>query len=176
MTALLRRAAICAGLAAAGFCVLAQAQSTTVALPERTQLRRALPVAGAPIVQQSPNGLYKLSITDTGIELLGPQGGVRITDAGIEIGNPRTRVTIDASDMSVKGGRVVSIAAGQNIELRGSGTVQIMAGSGASFTGSQVMLGCNYANGKPAARSGDAVNTTGSSAFIGQGSQTVLIC
>jgi hypothetical protein len=57
-------------------------------VPERPQLPRALPVATEPIVQQSPNGLYQLSITDTGIELRGPKGTVTINDAGILVGGP----------------------------------------------------------------------------------------
>ncbi|MDQ3207400.1 MAG: hypothetical protein M3Q37_02235, partial [Gemmatimonadota bacterium] len=121
-------------------------------LATATVLRRSLPVAAAPIVQQSPNGLYKLSITDTGIELLGPNGGVKITDTGIEIGAPTTtRVRIIASDMDVRSGQNVrleagssmDIRAGSNLDLRGSATVQIRAGAEASLFGSLVKLGCS---------------------------------
>ena len=93
MSPLLRRAAASAGLAVCGWSTLLLAQSTAVAVPDRSQIRR-LPVApvqaAAPVVQQSPNGLYKLSITDTGIELRGPKGAVTINDAGIMIGGPGT--------------------------------------------------------------------------------------
>jgi uncharacterized Zn-binding protein involved in type VI secretion len=181
MTSLLRRAAICAGLAAVGFSALSQAQSTTTVLPQRTTDLRRLPVATttvatAPIVQQSPNGLYKLSIGDTGIELLGPQGSVKITDTGIEIGGPNTHVTI-------KAGQSVKLEAGTTIDIKGAGTVQLTTGSGtmkldagATLSGSRVMLGCTSTNGRPAARLGDQVNTTASPAVIAQGSQTVLVC
>jgi hypothetical protein len=170
MTSLLRRAAACAGLAACGISALSQAQSTTTILPERTtELRRALPVptvAAAPIVQQSPNGLYKLSITDTGIELLGPKGTVRITDTGIEITGIHAPVDMRASDMNVRIDRTVrleagmnmDIRAGSNMDIRGSSAVQIAAAAGASLLGSTVTLGCN--NGKAVARVGDLVNTT----------------
>lgn len=183
MTSLFRRAAICAGLAACGFSTLSQAQSTTTVLPPRTELRRTLPVASAPIIQQSPNGLYKLSITDTGIELLGPKGGVRITDTGIEIGAPSTtRVAIMASNMEVRSGQNLrleagsnmDIRAGSNVEMRGNANVQIKAGAGASLIGSLVKLGCD--NGKGVARMGDQVNATVSPAVIFQGSPTVLVC
>jgi uncharacterized Zn-binding protein involved in type VI secretion len=182
MISLLRRAASCAGLAACGFSVLSQAQSTTTTLPQRTTDLRRLPVATttvatAPIVQQSPNGLYKLSITDTGIELVGPKGGVRITDAGIEIGGPNN------TQITIKGGQTVKLEAGTTIDIKGAAAVHLTTGSGtmtldagATITGSQVMLGCTSTNGRPAARVGDQVNTTASPAVIAQGSQTVLIC
>ena len=96
MSYLLRRAAASAGLAVCGWSTLLLAQSTTVVVPDRTQMRRALPVAPAqapPVVQQSPNGLYKLSITDTGIELRGPRGTVTIDNGGITIGGPGTRTS-----------------------------------------------------------------------------------
>ncbi len=184
MTLLARRAATCVVLAVTGFSALSQAQSTTTTLPQRTTAPRlaTLPVA-APIVQQSPNGLYKLSITDTGIELLGPKGLVRITDAGIEIGAPNTTsVAIRATDMNVRVDQAVRLEAGSNmdiraasnLDIRASSAVQIAASAGASLIGSVVNLGC--ANGKPAARASDQVNTTVSPAVILQGSQTVRVC
>ena len=193
MTSLLRRASICAGLAACGFSAPSQAQSTSTVLPERpTVLRRApLQVAAAPIIQQSPNGLYKLSITDTGIELLGPKGGVKITDAGIEIGAPNTTsVTIMATNTKVKsgqdvrleagaiiairGGSDVDILGGSDVNIRGNAHVQIKASGGASLLGSQVALGCD--TGKAVARAGDPVNTTVSPAVILPSSTTVWAC
>lgn len=190
MTSLLRRAATCAGLAAGGLSAVSQAQSTTTVLPQRsTDLRRSLPVtttpaATAPIVQQSPNGLYKLSITDTGIELIGPQGGVKITNTGIEIGAPSTtRVAIMANDMNVRSNQTVRLEAGSTIDIKGAAAVQLTTGSGAlkldadaSLIGSRVILGCSYTNGKPAARLGDQVNTSATPVVIAQGSPTVLIC
>lgn len=177
MTFLFRRAAICAGLAACGFSAPVQAQDSIVA-PERAVLRRSLPVAAAPIVQQSPNGLYKLSITDTGIELLGPKGGVKITDTGIEIGAPTTtRVRVMAGSMDVRSGQDVRleagsfmvIRAGSNLDLR-SAAVQVRGDGGASLIGPVVKLGCP--SGKAVARAGDPVNT----AVILQGSPTVQVC
>lgn len=93
MTCLLRPAATCGGLAASAFSTLSQAQDTAVVLPERIQLRRAIPVAAAPIVQQSPNGLYKLSVTDTGMTTgsasmrLDPAGSSLI-GARVSLGGP----------------------------------------------------------------------------------------
>ena len=177
MTSLFPRAAICAGLVACGFPALARAQDSIVA-PERPVLRRSLPVAAAPIVQQSPNGLYKLSITDAGIELVGPKGGVRITDTGIEIGVPTTtRVRIQASSMDVRSGHDVRLDAGSfmvirsgsNLDLR-SAAVQVRGDGGASLIGPQVKLGCT--SGRAVARAGDPVNT----AVILQGSSTVQVC
>jgi uncharacterized Zn-binding protein involved in type VI secretion len=188
MSPLLRRAATFAGLAVCGWSTLLPAQSTSVAVPDRAQIRRALPVAPAeapPIVQQSPNGLYKLSITDTGIELRGPRGSVTINDAGIKIGGPGTlQVTIETGNMDARIDRDLTYRVGQNLKLdassnvqiRGQGTTDISAAGGASLTGSRVSLGCSN-GGKPAARLGDQVNTsTGPAAMIAQGSPTVLIC
>jgi hypothetical protein len=194
MTSLFRRASFCAGLAICGFSALSQAQSTSTVLPQRpTELRRApFPVAAAPIVQQSPNGLYTLSITDIGIELLGPKGVVKITDAGIEIGAPNTtRVVIMARDMNVRsaktvrleagstmdisGGLSTDIRAGATIDIKGGSTVQITSAAEASLIGSQVTLG-NCSNRMPVARAGDKINTTVSPAVILPSSTTVRAC
>lgn len=184
MTSLVCRASTCVVLAVTGFSAVSKAQSTTTTLPQRTTQPRlaTLPVA-APIVQQSPNGLYKLSITDTGIELLGPKGLVRITDAGIEIGGPTTTsVGIRAADMNVRIDQTVRLEAGSNMDIRASSNMDIRASSavqitgagGASLFGSVVNLGCS--SGKPAARASDQVNATASPAVILQGSQTVRVC
>lgn len=124
MTPLLRRAAACAGLAALGLSARSPAQTPTLK-PEPIvggELRRAVPAA--PIVQQSPHGLFGLSITDAGIELRGPNGGVRITNAGIEfrgagiqLGDPTSHLTIRAADMEIRGDGAT--------QLRGDGTVQL---------------------------------------------------
>jgi hypothetical protein len=187
MSPLLRRAATFLAFALCALPTLLLAQSTTVVIPDRTQIRRALPTPTAeapPVVQQSPNGLYKLSITDTGIELRGPKGTVTINDAGIAIGGPGTQqVTIESGNMGVKTDRDLTYRVGQNFKLEASSNVQIKAGGtgdisasgGATLTGSRVSVGCF--NGKPAARLADQVNTTsGATPFIAQGSQTVFIC
>ncbi|MEO7138293.1 MAG: hypothetical protein ABI037_11305 [Gemmatimonadales bacterium] len=187
MTALLWRATTCAALATGGFATLSQAQDTTLAVPERPVLRRALPVASppapGPIVQQSPNGLYQLSITDTGIELRGPKGTVKINDTGIHIGSPAAaRITVEGirlslrmgEDVRLESGTAMEIRAGSNLTIRGSAT-DIMASGPASITGAQVKLG-GCTNPKPVARSGDLVNTSVSPAVIVQGTQSVLGC
>jgi hypothetical protein len=186
MYSLLRRAAASAGLAVCGWSTLLLAQSTAVAVPDRSQIRR-LPVApaqaAAPVVQQSPNGLYKLSITDTGIELSGPQSTIRLNDAGILIKIPGT-YQVEAKDLAVRIdrnanyriGQNLTLEAASNVQIKASGTSDISASGAASFTGSRLSLGC--LNGaKPAARLGDQVNTTsGATPFVAQGSSTVLIC
>jgi hypothetical protein len=185
MTSLLRRAATCVGIAMTGISGLSEAQSTAVVMPSRTELRRPLTVAGEPIVQQSPNGLYQMMITDTGIVLRGPEGAVTINATGIHIGEARTaRVSIDAADMGVRIGRDVMLQAGRNMDIRGDGNVgvraianmTITAAAGTFLSGSRVTLGCTNSAGKPAARLGDQVNTSASPPAILQGSQTVLIC
>ncbi|MGZ8399411.1 MAG: hypothetical protein ACXWWN_10260 [Gemmatimonadales bacterium] len=181
MTSLLRRASICAGIAVSGLPGLSWAQDTMTVVPERLPvLRRApLPVAAAPIVQQSPNGLYKLSITDTGIELVGPKGGVKITDTGIEIGAPNTtRIRITTGSMDVRSGQDVrldagtfmTIRAGSSLDLRASTAIQVRGDGGASVIGPVVKLGCT--SGKAVARAGDPVNT----GVILQGSPMVQVC
>ena len=190
MTRMLRRAPVSAGLVLCGWSTLLLAQSTTVAVPDRTLIRRALPVApveapAPPVVQQSPNGLYKLSITDNGIELRGPHGTVTINNAGITIGGPGTlEVAILSSGLNVRTDRDASYRAGQNMRLEGSANVQVRGGAtaevsgagGAYLTGAQVTVG-SCSNAKPAARVGDQVNTsTGPTAVIAQGSPMVFIC
>jgi hypothetical protein len=199
MTPLLRRAATCAGLAAIGLAARSQAQIPTVK-PEPivgSEIRRAVPAA-PPVVQQSPNGLYGLSITDAGIELRGPNGGLKITNTGIEIGDPNGRLTIRVKDMELRadgpvrleGGTAVDIRTGTEMTIRASTTLRLMGGAtaelttgyasvklepaGTSLTGQTVTLGCP--GGKPAARVGDVVNTGVTPAVIVQGSPKVLVC
>ena len=187
MTSLLCRISIFAGIALFGFTGMSQAQDTVLVAPDRsTVLRRApLPAAPAPLVQQSPNGQYKLSITDTGIELLGPAGMVKISATGIEIGSPSTTsVSIRSNNVEVKSGQAVrlesgsnmDIRAGSNLNLRGSSAVEVRGDNGASLTGSVVKLGCGPTTGKPAARIADVVNTSATPAVIAQGSPTVQVC
>jgi hypothetical protein len=162
MTSLLPRLAI--GASCAVFVLSASAQAQAV--PKRTAARSPQAAAGTPILQQSPNGLYRLSITDAGIELVGPAGGVKITAQGIE----------------VRADSTVTLSGGKTIDLNGSNSIQLSAGDagmltldggGGSLTGPRVTLGC--ANGRPAARAGDAVDNSGSP-VVAQGSRTVLIC
>jgi hypothetical protein len=135
------------------------------------------------VVQQSPNGLYKLSVTDTGIELRGPKGWVTINDAGVTIRAQGT-VTVEGGEMGVRVdrdatyrvGSNLTIEAASNVHLMGHGSTDVSADGRASFTGSSINLGL-CSNAKPAARLGDQVNTTASpTPFVAQGSQTVLIC
>jgi uncharacterized Zn-binding protein involved in type VI secretion len=157
---------------------LSQAQDTAVVLPERIQLRRALPVAAAPFVQQSPNGLYRLSIIDTGIELRGPK---------VDAGNMDVRmgqgISLRASQaVDIRGDGSVQMRGGGTVQITGDGSVQIMTGSNSvrldgtssSFTGARVNLGCP--GGKPVARLGDQINPSVSPPVILQGSPTVLVC
>jgi hypothetical protein len=152
MSPLLRHA-ICAVLAAAGLSTLSQAQSTGASSPSpRSQGRRAPPVASGPVIQRSPNGRYQLTVTDTGIVLSGPRGRVQITDRGIEVG-----ATGDAAVHIVTETASIDLGAG-----------------GSTIQASRVMLGCP--NGKPVARSGDAVDTDSRPAMIGQGSSVIFAC
>jgi hypothetical protein len=125
MTPLLRRVATCAGLTAIGLSARAEAQIPTKPEPVvGAEIRRPLPTAPAaqqgapPVIQQSPNGLYALSITDEGIELRGPSGGVKITNAGIEIGAPNSsRVTISAAGMELWGDKALRLNAHDSVEI-----------------------------------------------------------
>lgn len=137
------------------------------------------------MVQQSPNGLYKLSITDTGIELRGPRGTVTIDNGGITIGGPGTPyVSIASNNMDVRVDQDATYSAGRNFNLKGgsyiliksSGTAEVSGAVDAYLLGPGIALGCANAT-KPAARVGDQVNTTTSPApTIAQGSPTVRVC
>jgi hypothetical protein len=154
MSPMLHRAAICAGIATAALPALSLAQSTGTNPPAQrgAASRRFSSVATSPIVQRSPNGRYELSVSDTGIVLSGPHGRVRITDSGIEIGslgNGAVHIVTDAASITLDAG-------------------------GSSIQAPRVMLGC--LNGKPVARSGDAVYTESSPPMIGQGSSVLFAC
>jgi uncharacterized Zn-binding protein involved in type VI secretion len=168
MSPLFRRIVICAGLAASGLPSLSPAQSTAATVPPRTTTtRRSHSITGTPIVQQSPNGLYQLSVTDSGIVMRGPKGGVKISDSGIEIaGGTNARITLKGSDIDIKG----DVSAQVSTE---GASVRLDQG-GATLTSGRVLLGCP--SGRPAARSGDAVDTGTNPPMVAQGSSTVLVC
>jgi uncharacterized Zn-binding protein involved in type VI secretion len=157
MSPLFRRAVICAGLVASGLPTVSPAQSTT---------HRSLSAAGAPGVQRSPNGLYQLSVTDSGIVMRGPQGGVTISNNGIEIASGNARVSLKGSTLDIKGDVSAQISAG--------GSSVVLDQEGTTLTGARVLLGCP--SGRPAARSGDAVDTESNPPIVAQGSSTVLVC
>ena len=151
-----------------------------------------MPVATpGPIVQQSPNGLYKLSITDAGIELHGPAGTVKITSQGIQIGGPGTmQINIESGDrVLIKGGRDAKLqsggtmtlqatgdmeVAGNKMQVTGSAAVNISGGMPSSLTAPHLSLGC--ASGRMAARQGDQLQVGGNTGVIVAGSPRVLIC
>jgi hypothetical protein len=167
MSPLFRRAVICAGLAASGLPSLSPAQSTAVAVPPRsTTARRSHPITGTPVVQQSPNGLYQLSVTDSGIVMRGPKGGVKISGNGIEITGANARLTVKGGDIDIQGDVSAQISTG--------GASVLLDQGGATITGARVLLGCP--SGRPAARSGDAVDTGTNPPMVAQGSSTVLVC
>lgn len=192
MTPLLRRAAACAGIAACGWSTLLAAQSTEVAVPERQVLRQAVkPGAPGPIIQQSPNGLYKLSISDAGIELHGPKGTVKIGEYGIQIGGPGTmQINIESGDglrlrgdrdarflsgatMTLKAGGDMDVA-GANMKVNGSAAVTISGAAPSSLTAPLLTLGC--AGGRMAARQGDQLAVGGNTGVIVAGSPRVFVC
>jgi uncharacterized Zn-binding protein involved in type VI secretion len=71
---------------------------------------------------------------------------------------------------------------GDDIDLKGDVSARISTGGasvmldqgGATLTGARVLLGCF--SGRPAARSGDAVDTGTNPPVVAQGSSTVLVC
>jgi hypothetical protein len=168
MSPLFRRAVICAVLGVFGLSRLSSAQSTAASVPpHHTAAHRSLPVSGTPVVQQSPNGLYQLSVTDSGIVMRGPQGGVKISGSGIEIaGGPNARITLRGSTLDIKGDVSAQVSTG--------GASVLLDQGGATLTGARVLLGCP--SGRQAARSGDAVDTGTNPPMVAQGSSTVLVC
>jgi hypothetical protein len=187
MTGLLRSIALGAAVAACVVFSPLQAQDTVIARPNRTELPRVLPqapmAAPAPFQQQSPNGLYQLAVTDTGIVLKGPAGTVAITNAGIQIGGPREpQVKIEATEFRLRAGQNTILETGQNLNIRANANLDLRSsayltmggGAGVTVTGARLNLGCP--SGKPAARTGDQINAGTSPATVAQGSTSVFVC
>ena len=88
-------------------------------------------------VFESPDGRYSLSVTNDGIDLVGPVGSVRITDVGVIVGGVAP-VTVESNvRVTVDGGNVVELDA-----------------NAVEVAGTQVRLnGCD----RPVARYGDPV-------------------
>jgi hypothetical protein len=105
---------------------------------------------------QSPNGQYKLDVTDSGIALLGPNGMVHLDSTGI----------------SLNSGNVLSLKSAGNAELKASAGLTMQGAATTSVNGSLVQLnGC----GGPVARLGDQVQVDPSNGLgiITQGAATV---
>jgi hypothetical protein len=105
---------------------------------------------------QSPNGQYKLDVTDTGIALLGPNGMVHLDSTGI----------------SLNSGNVLSLKSSGNAELRANANLNVQGAATTTVNGSIVQLnGCSGS----VARLGDhvQVDPSSGSGVIIQGSPTV---
>jgi len=105
---------------------------------------------------ESPNGDYKLDVTDTGIALLAPNGMVHLDSTGIRLNS----------------GNVLSLRSSGNAELKASGSLNVEAGGTNSVKGSVVQLnGCS----RLVAGVGDSVQVDPSNGlgFITHGSTTV---
>jgi len=82
----------------------------------------------------SPNGLFSISVTDTGIQLSGPGGNIGITGTAI----------------NVNGASSVNVQSSGNVSVTGSGTARLGGGT---------TVLCSSGSGLPVARAGDQVNT-----------------
>jgi hypothetical protein len=114
---------------------------------------------------QSPNGRYHLRITDSGIELNGPNDRLNLTDTGIELTDGV--------------GNTVRIDGGGIQLTTASASVRLQTGGAASLNGTLVTLGCSptATSGVPVARVGDQVIGNGiiGTILTAPGSQGVLI-
>jgi hypothetical protein len=105
---------------------------------------------------QSPNGQYKLDVTDSGIALLGPNGMVHLDSTGI----------------SLNSGNVLSLKSAGSGELKAGANLNVQGAATTTVNGSIVQLnGC----GGSVARLGDhvQVDPSSGSGIIIQGSPTV---
>jgi hypothetical protein len=113
----------------------------------------------------SPNGQYRLTVSDAGIAASGPGGSIEILASGLRIESPAT-VTVDGTQVSVEASALMNIR-GQLVRVQGSGVTDVR--------GAVLLLngGC-----RPVARLSDLVSVPGapSSAPIVTGSPTVLSC
>jgi hypothetical protein len=94
----------------------------------------------------SPNGVYSLTVADTGIVLSGAGSEIELTAAGVEIRTP--------ADLDLR--------AGADAVLEGGTTATVRAGGTASVTGGALVRLGGGGSCAPAARVGDQV--TGSAA------------
>jgi len=111
----------------------------------------------------SPNGLYSLSVTDTGIVLASPDSSIRVTDSAIRV------ETMGPDLIELRGANQVKVESGAAFELRAGLTASLQSGAGFAVRGSRVDI--NGVGCRPAARVGDAV----AGGSIVSGSATVCI-
>lgn len=129
-----------------------------------TSDQAAAPQPPAPTTITSPNGDFKIEVTDTGILLDGPGA------------NPSIRLTSDSLEVHLQ--KSMSVRTGLNIDLNSAltninagGGFTIQGGGASSVASGLLRLGCANA-GRPVPRLGDAV----SNGSISSASQVVHIC
>lgn len=120
----------------------------------------------------SPNGAYRISVTDNGIVLSGPGAEVDLTSSGTVVkGND---VVVDANGgVTVTGGHHIRIESGDLLEVRGT-LIGITSSSATSIQGAIVTLN-GSCSAIATAGSPVVVDATGFGTVV-SGSTTVLTC
>ena len=95
----------------------------------------------------SPNQAYMLSVTDSGIEMAGPQGVVRVTDAGVELASPGAKITVGPVRIDIDSDAFVNVRSGASVDIKSSALTSI-AGSGIlDLTGGVILANGNVIGG-----------------------------
>jgi hypothetical protein len=77
----------------------------------------------------SPNQDYRLSVTDTGVELAGPNGRITLKDTGISIDSGLALLVKSGSTMEIRSGSATDIRSGSTMDIRSSTSTDIRSGS-----------------------------------------------
>jgi len=119
----------------------------------------------------SPNQDYRLAVTDTGVELAGPNARITLTDAGISINS--------ALALSVRSGTATDIRSGSTLDMRSGSSTDIRSGSSTDIRSSSTMniesaatmdiastSAINVSGAATNVESAGALNLTGAAVFI----------
>jgi Gp5 C-terminal repeat (3 copies) len=120
----------------------------------------------------SPNGLFSLTVSDTGVDIAGPGAKVSLDSAGaLNVRATDGTVRIDDNlTEKVGGNETVSVSA--NLAEKANASLTVTAGANLDVDGSVVRINTGGAC-KPVARVGDAVDPVGD--VIVTGSPTVCV-
>jgi hypothetical protein len=138
---------------------------------------------------QSPNGLYSLDVTDTGIRLAGPGASIQLGNGTVTIMTLGT-TSIRGQNVMIRSDQDIDIRAGVDASLRASGNLDLQSGATTTLTAAgtasvqsattNVQSGVIFLNSggaRPAARINDSVQVdpvSGAGTITG-GSTSVFI-
>ncbi|MGZ4392612.1 MAG: hypothetical protein ACXVRK_10925 [Gaiellaceae bacterium] len=116
----------------------------------------------------SPNGLYSIGVTDTGVTLTGAGSSINISGTGVRVDTHGTSsvVVMSSNDLTLRSGNTATVQGDTALTLKGGGQVTVQSSGGATVQSGGVLaltgglVNINGSSCLPAARATDHVSVT----------------